>query len=128
MLVLLRACSYGDEPARLPGWIFLPRSHLIPNSNTKLDFCSYELAGWPAKRDLTCAVSGLARLHMNRPLCTGEISVGGMKIFSYEHSIPATEMKMSLLLMRCLSKQWARVSFLTRVPFLSRQAGWNFSI
>ena len=27
-----------------------------------------------------------------------------MKIFPYEHSIPATEMKMSLLLMRCLSK------------------------
>ena len=33
----LRACSYGGEPARLPGWSFLPRSHLIPNSNTKFD-------------------------------------------------------------------------------------------
>ena len=39
---LLRACSYGGEPARLPGWSSLPRSHLIPHFNTKLDFCSYE--------------------------------------------------------------------------------------
>ena len=26
------AGSNGGEPARLPGWSFLPRSHLIPNS------------------------------------------------------------------------------------------------
>ena len=43
-------------------------------------------------------------------------------------TIPATETKMLLLLIHCISKQWARVSFLTRVKFLSRQAGWNFSI
>ena len=43
----LRACSYGGEPASLPGWSSLPRSHVIPNSNTKFDFCSYEQAGWP---------------------------------------------------------------------------------
>ena len=48
-----RACSNGGEPAHLPGWSFLPRSHIIPNSNTKFDFCSYEQAGWPAKQDLT---------------------------------------------------------------------------
>ena len=90
-------------------------------------------------RDLTSSqipIQNLISVHMSRragPL--SEISlvywrdpVGGMKIFPYEHSIPATEMKMSLLLMRCLSKQWARASFLTRVQFLSRQAGWNFSI
>ena len=38
----VRACSYGGEPARLPGWSSLPRSHLISDSNAKLDFCSYE--------------------------------------------------------------------------------------
>ena len=37
----------------IPGWSFLPRSHFLPNSNTKFDFSSYEQAGWPAKRDLT---------------------------------------------------------------------------
>ena len=46
--VRLRACSYGGEPARLLGWSSLPRSHLIPNSNTTFDFCSYERMGWPA--------------------------------------------------------------------------------
>ena len=40
--ISFRACSYGGEPARLPGWSSLPRSRLIPNSNTKLDFCSYD--------------------------------------------------------------------------------------
>ena len=43
-----KACSYGGEPGRLPGWSSLPRPHLIPNSNAKFDFCSYEQAGWPA--------------------------------------------------------------------------------
>ena len=47
-------------------------------------------------------VAHLARSHW----CSGKISVGGMKIFPYEHSIPATETKMSPLLMRCGSKQW----------------------
>ena len=90
-------------------------------------------------RDLTSSlipIQNLISVHMSRragPLSGshcygGEISVSGMKIFPYEHSIPATETKMSLLLMRCVSKQWARVSFLTRVKFLSREAGWNFSI
>ena len=73
------------------------------------------------------SLGGLARLA--RSHCYGgEISVSGMKIFPYEHSIPATETKMSPLLMRCGPKQWARVSFLTRVKFLSPEAGWNFSI
>ena len=90
-------------------------------------------------RDLASSlipIQNLISVHMTRragplseiPLGSGEISVGGMKISPYEHSIPATETKMLLLLMRCVSKQWARVSFLTRVKFLSRQAGWNFSI
>ena len=87
-------------------------------------------------RDLTSSLiptQSLISVHMSRragPLseislhwCSGEISVGGMKIFPYEHSIPATETKMSLSLMRCVSKQWARVSLFTRVKFLSRQAG-----
>ena len=33
--------------------LFLQRSHLIPNPNTKFYFCSYKQAGWPAKRDFT---------------------------------------------------------------------------
>ena len=51
---------------------------LIPNA--KLDF-------W-----------GLARLARSHG-CSGEISVGGMKISPYEHSIPATETNMPPLLM-----------------------------
>ena len=108
------ACTYGGEPDRLPAWSSLPRSHFISNSYTKFDFCSYEQARWPAWRA--------------SHLCTGEISVGGMNIFQYEHSIQATETKMLPVLMRYLSKQWAYVSFLTRVQFLSRQAGWDFSM
>ena len=56
-------------------------------------------------RDLTSSlipIQNLISVHMSRragPL--SEISVGGMKIFPYEYSILATEMKMSLLLMRC---------------------------
>ena len=48
--------------------------------------------------------------------------------FPYEHSILATETTISLLLMRFFSKQWVRVSSLTRVKFQSWQTGWNFSI
>ena len=90
-------------------------------------------------RDLTSSlipIQNLLSVHMSRragPL--SEISLLWWRdlgrrdeIFPYEHSIPATETKMSPLLMRCGSKQWARVSFLTRVKFLSREAGWNFSI
>ena len=69
-------------------------------------------------------VARLARSHRS----TGEISVGGMKISPYEHSIPAAETKMSTLLMRCISKQWTCVSFSTRFQFLSQQTGWNFCI
>ena len=29
-----------SQPAYRAGWTSLPRSHLIPNSNTKFDFCS----------------------------------------------------------------------------------------
>ena len=37
---------------------------------------------------------------------TVEIWVGGMIIFPYEQSIRAAETKTSILLMRCLSRQW----------------------
>ena len=59
-------------------------------------------------RDLTsCLIptQNLISVHIRRWAGTGEISAGGMNIFPYERSIPATETKMLLLLMRCESKQ-----------------------
>ena len=43
----------ASQPVYRAGALCRARSRDIPNSNTQFDFCSYEQAGWPVKRELT---------------------------------------------------------------------------
>ena len=62
-----RVCLYWGEPARLPGWRFLPKSHIIPISHSKFVVCSYEQGGWPTRRGLTGIIPGSRLAGSNFP-------------------------------------------------------------